>query len=260
MPVAPPGWSQGQSLKDEELLHVTTHRKPRSLLRRLIYFVLMLATGGGAGAGGWALKDHPRAQALLSMVLGKTAEVESEDGAGLKDTLVSTVSAALKRENVRQPGLFRVKIEEVELDPRLFSKGRTVDIQARVRKVDGDGRETILWESKHYGENLAVAGKDDLTATWLNRPFEIAWTPGDQVIVEVWDRRGGLLEPREFRMALPEPGGFPLSSGAHALEISRPRQSRRDSDRNSIVLQSERVRDSTRPSAHEVAERPIVIK
>lgn len=238
---------------------MTTHRKPRSLLRRLIYFMLMLATGG-AGAGGWALKDHPRVQALLSVVLGKTAEVESEESAGLKDSLVSTVSAVLNRENVRQPGLFKVKIEEVELDPGLFSQGRTVDIQARVRKVDGEGRETILWESKHYGENLAVAGKDDLTATWLNRPFEISWTPGEQVIVEVWDRRGGLLEPREFRMALPEPGEFPLSSGAHALEISRPRQSRRDSGRNSIVLQSERVRNSTRPAAHEVAERPIVIK
>ena len=33
-----------------------------------------------------------------------------------------------------------------------------------------------------------------------------------------------------------------------------------DSDRNSIVLQSERVRDSSRPAAQEVAERPIVIK
>jgi hypothetical protein len=238
---------------------VTTHRKPRSLLRRLAYFMLMLATGGGAG--GWAFKDHPRVQALLSMVLGKTAVADAEtDGKALKDTLASAVSAALKRENPRQPGLYKVKIEEVELDQRLFSQGRTVDIQARVRKVDGEGRETTIWESKHYGENLAVAGKDDLTATWHNRPFEIAWTPGDHVIVDVWDRRGGLLEPREFKMALPEPGEFPLTTGAHALEISRPRQSVHDSDRNSIVLHSERVGDSPRPGAHEVAERPIVIK
>ena len=139
----------------------------------------------------------------------------------LKDTLASAVSAALKRENPRLPGVFKVKIEEVQLDPRLFSQGRTVDIQARVRKVDREGRETTIWESKHYGENLAVAGKDDLTATWLNRPFEISWTAGEQVIVEVWDRRGGVLEPREFKMALPEPGEFPLSSGTHALEITQ---------------------------------------
>jgi hypothetical protein len=240
---------------------VTTHRKSRSLLRRLVYFMLMLATGGGAGAGGWALKDHPRVQALFSMVLGKTAEAGAEsDGAVLKDNLALAVSAVLKRDNPRQPGLYKVKIREVELDPRLFSQGRTVDIQARVRKVDPEGRETTIWESKRYGENLAVAGKDDLTATWLTRPFEIAWAPGDQVIVDVWDRRGGLIEPREFKMALPEPGDFPLTSGAHALEITRPRQSVHDSDRNSIVLKSERVRDSTPPGAQQVAERPIVIK
>jgi hypothetical protein len=223
--------------------------------------MLMLATGGGAGAGGWALKDHPRVQALFSMVLGKTTEAGAEsDGANLKNSLASAVSAVLKRDDPRQPGRYRVKIEEVELDPGLFSQGRTVDIQARVRKVDREGRETTIWESKHFGENLAVAGKDDVTATWLNRPFEIAWAPGDQVMVDVWDRRGGLTEPREFKMALPEPGTFPLTSGAHALEITRPRQSMHDSDRNSIVLQSERVRDSTRPAAQVVAERPIVIK
>jgi hypothetical protein len=178
----------------------------------------------------------------------------------LKDTLASAVSTALKRENSRQPGRYKVKIEVVELDPKLFSQGRTVDIQARVRKVDGEGHETTVWESKHYGENLAVAGKDDLTATWLNRPFELAWAPGDQVIVDVWDRRGGLLEPREFTMALPRPGEFPLSSGTHALEISRPRRSAHNSDRNWIVLRSERVGDFRRPGTQEVAERPIVIK
>src|SRR5690242_14897641 len=64
----------GRSLMDEEPLHVTTRRKPRSMLRRLVYFMLMLATGSGAGAGGWAFKDHPRVRALLGMVLGKTAE------------------------------------------------------------------------------------------------------------------------------------------------------------------------------------------
>ena len=193
---------------------MTTHRKPRSLLRRLIYFMLMLATGGGAGIGGWAFKDHPRVQALLSMVLGKTAEAGRVDGAVLKDNLASAVSAVLKRDNPRQPGVYKVKIEEVELDPKLFSQGRTVDIQARVRKVDREGRETTIWESKHYGENLAVAGKDDLTATWLNRPFEIAWAPGDQVIVDVWDRRGGLIEPREFKMALPAARRVPADLGS----------------------------------------------
>jgi hypothetical protein len=202
-------------------------------------------------------------QAVLRMVLAKPSDAgtgAATDRSDLKDSLASAVSAALDRQNPRQPGRYKVKIEEVELDPRLFSRGRTVDIQACVRKVDRQGRETTVWESKHFGENLAVVGKDDLTATWVNRPFELAWAPGDQVIVEIWDRRGGLLESREFKMALPEPGEFPLTTGAHALEISRPRQSLHDSDRNAIVLKSERVGDSPLPAAQEVAERPIVIK
>ena len=39
---------------------MTTHRKPKSLLRRLITLVVMILTGGGAGMGGWAFKDRPQ--------------------------------------------------------------------------------------------------------------------------------------------------------------------------------------------------------
>ena len=70
---------RGRSLKDEEPLHVTTHRKPRSLLRRLVYFMLMLATGGGAGAGGWVLKDHPRVQAVLEPGAGQAGGGRSRE-------------------------------------------------------------------------------------------------------------------------------------------------------------------------------------
>ena len=50
----------------------------------------------------------------------------------LKETWSSAVSAVLKRDNPRQPGVYKVKIAEIELDPKLFTEGRTVDIQARV--------------------------------------------------------------------------------------------------------------------------------
>jgi hypothetical protein len=219
----------------------------------------MITTGGGAGIGGWALKDHPQVQALLTMVLGKSTEADSEVS-DVKGSLESVVSDVLKRGDSRKPGVYRVKIAEVELDPKLFSQGRTVDIQARVRKIDGKGHETTVWESKHFGENLAVAGKDDLTATWLNRPFEIAWAPGDQVIVDVWDRKSGLFNPKELKMALPEPGVFPLATGIHALELSGRDRSAHNSDSNRIVVQSERLANSAPAGAQQVAERPIVIK
>ena len=237
-----------------------------SLCRRLIYFVVMLVTGGGAGVGGWALKDHPRIQALIGMVTGK-AEEPGADGSDLKSKLTSAVAGVLQ-DDPRQPGLYKVKITEIQLDPKLFKMGHTVDMQARVLDVDGQGRETVVWESKTYGENLAVAGKDELTAAFVNRPFEIDWSPGDKVVVEVWDRKGILFERRELKMALPKPGVFPLASGTHALEVSGRSGSELDSELNRIVLQSQRVGDSQARRGGEprtddprrVAERPIVIK
>ena len=101
-----------------------------SLFRRLIYFVVMLVTGGGAGVGGWAFKDHPRMQALLGMVMGK-AEEPGADGSDLKSKLTSAVAGVLQ-DDPRQPGLYKVKITEIQLDPKLFKMGHTVDIQARV--------------------------------------------------------------------------------------------------------------------------------
>ena len=237
-----------------------------SLFRRLIYFVVMLVTGGGAGVGGWAFKDDPRMQALLGMVMGK-AEEPGADGSDLKSKLTSAVAGVLQ-DDPRQPGLYKVKITEIQLDPKLFKTGHTVDIQARVLKIDGQGSELVVWESKTYGENLAVAGKDDLTAAFVNRPFEIDWFPGDKVVVEVWDRKGILFERRELKMALPEPGVFPLASGTHALEVSGRSGSELDSELNRIVLQSQRVGDSQArrggdyrtDDPRQVAERPIVIK
>jgi len=244
---------------------VTAHKK-NSLFRRLIYFVVMLVTGGGAGVGGWAFKDHPRMQALLGMVMGK-AEESGADGSDLKSKLTSVVAGVLQ-DDPRQPGLYKVRISEIQLDPKLFKTGHTVDIQARVLKIDGQGSETVVWESKTYGENLAVAGKDELTAAFVNRPFEIGWSPGDKVVVEVWDRKGILFDRRELKMALPEPGVFPLASGTHALGVSGRSGSELDSELNRIVLQSQRVGDSQArrggdsptDDPKQVAERPIVIK
>jgi hypothetical protein len=226
----------------------------------------MMLTGGGAGLGGWAFKDHPQVRALLGAILGKGEE--SGAPGDLKSTLASAVDGVLNRENPRQPGVFKVKIAEIRLDPKLFKEGKTVDIQTQVRKLDGQGNETVVWESKSYGQNLAVVGKDDLTATFVNRPFEIDWSPGDRIVVDVWDRKAGLFDRKELKMSLGEPGTFPLASGVHALEVRGRGGSGLDSELNRIVFQTARVSDSgnerggehRNESPREVAERPIVIK
>jgi hypothetical protein len=248
-----------------EPYHVTAHKKSNSLFRRVIYVVVMLVTGGGAGVGGWAFKDHPRILALINTVAGKAEE--SSDGTDLKSKLTSVVAGVLQDDS-RQPGRYKVKINEIRLDPKLFKTGRTVDIQARVLKIDGQGSEALVWESKTYGENLAVVGRDELTAAFVNRPFEIDWAPGDKVVLEVWDRRGILFDRRELKMALSEPGVFPLATGTHALAISGRDGSAQDSELNRIVLQSQRVGESQvhrgansrSNDSDQVAERPIIIK
>jgi hypothetical protein len=245
---------------------VTTRKKPKSLFRRLIYFVVMLLTGGGAGVGGWAFKDHPQIRSLLGMVVNKSQD-EGNEGADLKTAVVSAVTGVLKDE-AREPGTFKVKITEIKLDPKLFKDGRTVDIQARVCKLHEGAKPVTVWESKSWGENLAVAGKDDLTARFLDRPFEIDWSPGDQIVVDVWDRKGVLFDRRELKMARSEPGVFPLASGTHPLEVSGRGGSSLDSELNRIVFQSKRVGESQDRIARarrddnprEVSERPIVIK
>src|SRR5208337_516447 len=141
---------------------------------------------------------------------------------------------------------------------------------------DQSGHDNLVWESKTYSENLSVVGKDDISAVFLNRPFEVQWSPGDRIVVEVWDRRGGFLESKELKMALPEPGVFPLTSGVHALEVRGRSGPSLDSDSNRIVFETQhlgespkgrqdnatisRSRDSKVRAPQDVAERPIVIK
>jgi len=263
----------GGSIKDEEPFPVTT-RKRKSVFRRFFAFVAMLITGGGAGLGGWMFKDHPQVQALLATVLNRTGT--AAEATTLEDKLASAVSGVIEGDQSRQPGLYKVKITEIKLDPKLFKTGRTVDLQARVRKLDQSGHDNLVWESKTYGENLSVVGKDDISAVFLNRPFEVQWSPGDRIVVEVWDRRGGFLESKELKMALPEPGVFPLTSGVHALEVRGRSGPSLDSDSNRIVFETQhlgespkgrqdnatisRSRDSKVRAPQDVAERPIVIK
>ena len=222
-----------------------TRKKPRAkrpLLRRVLYFLIMIMTGGTAGVGGWCFKDYPELQPIFALFFGG---YDDEGGdkpgkiAAAKDILVDVFTRMPNR-----PGVYTVRINEVRLDPAQFNDGHTVDIQARVRKIDERGNEATVWESKTYGENLAVVGRDELSAQWANRPFEIDWRDGDQVTVEVWDRRAGLFSSTSFKMARPAPDAFPLASGTHALEVASRSRSAAESDLNRIVLDSKRSGDS----------------
>jgi hypothetical protein len=220
----------------------SSRKKKPSLFRRLIY-LLMLISGGG-GVGGWLFKDHPVMQAAWTLVTGKPADEAARD---VDATLKAAVAGVIKTaDSFAQPGTYQVTIPQVHLDPTLFRAGHTVDIQARVIRVDQRAGDSTIWESKPFGERLAIAGKDELVAGWPNRPFNVAWKPGQQIVVEVFDRRPGLfVEPRRFvfytsDVQLRE---FPLKPGTFPLEPTQMPDPPVDPRNNQIVLQSQRVGD-----------------
>ncbi len=243
-------------------------RQKPSLLRRLTY-LLLLATGGGAGIGGYAFKDHPAVQAIWALVMGKPAGDDASPGDG---SLLSDALDVLKtkpRDDYRRPGIYHVTIKKVELDRALFKAGHTVDIQARVHKLDARGRDSTLWDSKPYGERLAVVGKDELSAGWPNRSFQVEWQPGEQIVLEVSDRKTGLFaEPKRFILASADPvaGEFPLKTGDFPLEPAQKPDPPVDPRVTHVVLQSELAGESSPRTPTAVAERtapadrPIVIK
>ena len=190
-----------------------------SLFRRLTY-LLVIISGGGAGLGSWAFQDDPRLLALWTLVTGKPAEA---DKTALDGSLVTEVVDALKpRDSFGQPGVYQVTVAQVQLDQKLFKPGHTVNIQAKVKRLDPEGRDTTLWDAKTFGERLAVVGRDELTAGWPHRPFQVDWTPGDQLVLEVYDAKTNLFAaPTRFTLATTDGSAneFPLKSGDFALEL-----------------------------------------
>ncbi|WP_165250729.1 hypothetical protein [Paludisphaera soli] len=213
------------------------------LIRRILYFAVMVATGGGAGVGGWLCKDYPQLQPIIALFLGEAGA--DGEAASLKDSFKSAVAGALTESSSR-PGVYQVRIDAVQLDPKSFTPGRTVDIQAQVRRIDAEGAESVVWESRTFGENFAVVGRDELSAHWSNRPFEIEWRRGDRFLVEVWGRRAGLFSAQSFRMARRDVDSFPLGSGEFALEPEGRVRPGTDPSRNRIVLASRRTGDAAR--------------
>ena len=131
-------------------------KKKQSLFRRLVYFVL-LASGSGAGIGGYAFKDHPTVKALLTAVTGNAGK---DNPADVEKALVGDVADLLTKKkgpDFRRAGVYQVTINKVELAQAMFKPGHTVDIQAKVTKRDapraGCGRLGIaaIWRATRRG-------------------------------------------------------------------------------------------------------------
>jgi hypothetical protein len=213
----------------------------RSLIKRLFTYLVLLASG--SGISGWALKDHPTVQALLTLVTGDPSK---DDPADVEKALMGDVADLLKKTpDFTQAGLYQVTITKVELDQTQFKPGHTVDIQAKVTRRDGRGQDAVVWDSRSYGERLAVVGKDSLTAGWPNRPFQVEWKPGEVVFLEVYDRKNGFFAaPKRFTLSSSNGAAdFPLKTGDFALEPQQKANPPLDPRLTHVVLNSQVVGD-----------------
>ena len=207
----------------------------------------------------------PRSRRLLSLVTGDTGNANPSD---VEKTLVGDVVGALKKgPDFTRAGVYQVTINKVELAQGMFKPGRTVDIQAKVTKRDSRGQDTVIWDSRNYGERLAVVGTDSLATSWPNRPFQVEWRPGEVVFLEVYDKRLNLFAaPKRFTLSSSNgEADFPLKTGDFPLEAKQRQDPPLDPRLTHIVLNSQLIGDlqsSPRDTAQTAADsdRPIVIK
>lgn len=242
---------------------MSASRKRRSKWAKWLSLLTLLLTGGGVGS--YQLSDN----AVILRLLGLTRAKVGPAGTRLLDEGV--IAAIDRLDPFRQGGIFEVKIEQVSLDPKDYQAGQTVDIQARVMKLDPDGSKSVAWSSQPLGERLAVVGRDDLTTGWPDHPFRLTWAPGERYLLEIWNTRGR----RPSRLFVLERSGasdeFPLRSGLVQLGLHPDGRPVRNPQANTIVLTASRA--ASRPDAPqptqadtaprdgaELAKRPLIIR
>lgn len=230
-------------------------RTQKSVLRKRLRLIATVLLTGGAGSGSWILHDHPVAQKLLAVVQEGLND-DGDDGPSKSPAREGLTNLTSRIDGDKRPGIFQVRVADVRLDEAAFSNGQSLDIQVRVVGFDDRDKASVLWDSSKFGQRLAVVGRDPLTASWNNRPFEVAWKPGDRITVEVWDR-GGLLARQRFEMEPPSSDDrFPLRSGTRRLDPVSGRRRPGTSSSSKIAFESKRVgADSETSKPERVADR-----
>jgi hypothetical protein len=218
-----------------------------SWLKRLAYLIMVM---GGSGVGGYQLKDYPVINSILQFLTGdeQSANIVAEAARNKVVRLIDSES------DTSRAGVYEVRIDEVKLDPRAFRPGQTIDIQVRVRSIDSSGIERIAWNSADVGMIKAVVGRDELTASWRNRPFQLGWSPGEGLIVEVVGKRF-LRETVLFRTNPDSNSSFPLRSGRQNLVCLIDDAPASNPEASQVTLTAKRV--GNRPTASPVMEQPL---
>ena len=93
-------------------------------------------------------------------------------------------------------------------------------------------------------------GRTALTAGWPNRPFQVEWSPGEVVFLEVYDRKNGLFSaPKRFTLSSADGAAdFPLKTGDFRSSPSKRPTRRSIPGSTHIVLNSQLVGELEEPA------------
>jgi hypothetical protein len=156
-------------------------RRRTPKLSRLLLGLLALVFGGGTGVWGWIDPEVP----VIGAILQKLRSAAPTDSTNRSPVL----SILSQRDPFTIPGAFEVTIAKVTIDPAELRDGHHVDVQVKVSKKTAAGQVQLLWDSRYAGDRVFVVGRQPIAAAWADRPFQVVWQPGEDFIVEVWDRR-----------------------------------------------------------------------
>lgn len=148
---------------------------------KMLFGLLALVFGGGTGLWGWIDPEAPVIGALLQQFKGATA-----NNSGNPSPVLSILAP---RDPFLQAGTFEVTISRVTIDPAELREGHHVDVQVRVAKKTVGGQLQPIWDSRYAGDRVTLVGRGPIVAEWLDRPFQVSWVPGEDFVVEVWDRK-----------------------------------------------------------------------
>lgn len=208
-------------------------------MKRIFQYIVVILTGGGAGAGGWHFRDT---------FIGK-AVVRYEQNTPEEDRITTKLKERIEKvidgDPFTKEGVFEVRLDEIAIDKDVMKPAHAESIRIYVVKQSKDGNKKTVWDSKTAGKVVAHIGEDAITTGWKESPFEVEWSPGDEITLQVWEYRG--LRPTHL-FTMPAPGrkgdkpSFPLTSGPHPIDLVS-RTTSGDPKINEVTFRSKRLGD-----------------
>lgn len=153
----------------------------QSPFKKLIFGLVALLCGGGTGLWGWLDPDAPLVGAVLQKLRGSTT--------GSAASASPLLSILPQRDPFVTAGVFEVSLAKATVDAAELRAGHHVDLQAKISKKTARGELQLIWDSRYAGDRISVVGKEPVSASWADKPFQVTWNKGEDFVVEVWDRK-----------------------------------------------------------------------